>query len=159
MAALTLRDSLLPVVDTIRGIPGLLGLRLFSVSVHTRTWSGTRAGAGSSVDFDTSIRQDLGLVPVKVRQLTETDAVNSGGVYSSQDIEVGPITPPFAGSTLDNDAIGIFEPQPGTSPVEIFFRVTGPGLPAGGASFKKISQKVDKAFRYMFILRKTGEQF
>ncbi len=154
---LTLRESLLPVVDALRAIPAQLGLRLFSVQVITRTWTGTRTGLGYSNDAATPIKVDLGLFDTKVKMITARDVMASGGLYTDQDLKIGPITPPFAGSAADGSAITVFDPTPGIAPTEVFFLVTGPGYPPAGAYFKKISQDVTGNFRYTFVVRKTAE--
>lgn len=153
----TLRDSLLPAVDIIRGIPGQLGLRLYTVTVVQRTWTGIRAGLGTNTDTSTGVKVDFGIYQTKVTQLTNSDLIASAGMYNAQDLKVGPITPPYAGSTADGDAITVFDPAVGTSPIEIFFNIKGPGYPAPGAWFKKIGQDVTANFHYTFIVRKTGE--
>jgi len=153
----TLRDALLPVVDRVRGIPGLLGLRLFVPTILVRVWSGQRVGLGTNTDTSFSLKTSLGLFPIKARVLSEKQIVASNGVYQDQDVELGPITPPYTGSTLDNDAISVFDPVPGTSPTEVFFNLTGPGYPGGGAWFKKVGQRTDRNFRYMLVVRKTAE--
>ena len=155
--AQTLRDALLPAVDITRGIPGVLGLRLFTVAVFTRSWSGSRVGIGTNTDVVTGVKIDLGIFQTKVRQLTERDVVASGGVYSVQDYEVGPITPPFAGSAADNDAISVFDPLVTANPQEIFFQIQGPGLAGATNYFKKVGQRVDKSFRYTFTVTRTAE--
>lgn len=155
--ALTLRDALLPAIDAIRGIPAQLGLRLYTVAITARTWTGARPGIGTSSDVTTGIKIDLGIYQTKVTQITERDIIASGGLYNDQDLRVGPITPPFAGSTADNSAISVFDPPVGAAPVELFFLITGPNMPAGGAYFKRIGVDVSKSFRYMFTIRKTGE--
>lgn len=151
-----LRDSLLPAVDAIRGIPGLLGLRLYTVTITARQWTGARVGTGTSSDTTTGLKIDLGAYPVKFRILTNKEVVSSGGLYQDQDAEVGPITPPYTGSTQDNDAIAVFDPPPGSNPVEVFFNVIGPGYASPGAWFEKVSHRVDQSFRYTFVLRKTA---
>ncbi len=153
----TLRDSLLPAIDRIRGIPGILGLRRYSVSVIQRTWTGTRPGLGASLDTTTAVLTDLGLYQVKVESVTERDIIASGNLYSDQDLKIGPITPPYTGSAADNNAITVFDPVVGLSPTEIFFNVKGDGYPAAGAWFKKVSQSVTKNFRYTFVVRRTAE--
>jgi hypothetical protein len=153
---MALRDALLPAVDAIRGIPGLLGLRLFTVAVVSRTWTGPRPGVGTSTDLTTGLKTDLGLYPVKVTMLTPNEVIASGGLYVSQDLRVGPITPPFSGSASDGDAITVFDPPATSTGFELFFRLTGPGYPASGGWFKKVSQDVTKSFRYSFVLRKTA---
>jgi hypothetical protein len=152
-----LRDSLLPVVDVLRGIPGAFGLRLFTVSVVSRSWSGSRVGLGTNADSSTGVKVDLGVYQTKVRQITQKDVVASGGLYSTQDFEIGPITPPFVGSTADGDAITVFDPAASASPLEIFFNIRGPGFPATGGWFRKVSQNVTGSFRYMFVITRTAE--
>ncbi len=152
----TLRDAWLPAIDAWRGWPGLLGLRLFTVAVVSRTWTGARPGLGTSSDLTTGVKTDLGLFPVKVALVSANEIIAAGGLYEQQDIKVGPITPPYTGSVLDGDAITVFDPPVGATGFELFFKVTGPGYP-GGHWFKKVSQDVTHTFRYSFVLRKTGK--
>ena len=153
----TLRNTLLPALDAIRGISGALGMRLFTVSVVQRTWSGSRAGIGNSTDLTSGVKVDLGIYQTRVRQVSMREIVASGGFYQDQDMLVGPITPPFAGSALDNDAITVFDPLSMSLPTEIFFNIQGPGAPASGFWYKKISQDVTKVFDYTFTVRRTAE--
>lgn len=153
----SLRDSLLPCIDVIRGVPGALGFRLYTVAVYSRTWTGSRVGLGTNVDTSTGVKIALGLYQTKITQVSERDVIASGNLYSTEDLKVGPITPPFTGSTLDNDAITVFDPVVGASPTEVFFNVKGPGYPATGAWFKKVSQTVTTSLRYTFVVRRTAE--
>lgn len=153
----TLRDALLPAVDVMRGIPGLLGQRLFTVSVVVRSWDGSRQGIGSNTDGSTNVRVDMGQFQVKVRQVTEKDIIASGGLYTDQDLKVGPITPPYPGGKANNSDISIFDPAVGTNPTEVFFNVKGPGHPVEGSWYKKIGQDVTPVFHYEFTVRKTAE--
>jgi hypothetical protein len=155
----TPRNLLLPVVDKLRGIPGLFGLRLFTVSVVTRTWNGSRPGVDSSTSSDTTtgIKVDVGTYQTKVTQITTRDVIASGGIYTDQDVRVGPITPPYTGSAQDGDAITVFDPAPGVAPAEIFFNIKGPGYPTAGAWFKKLSQDVTRPMHYEFVLRRSAE--
>lgn len=155
----SLRDALLPVADNLRGMPAVLGMRIHVVAVRVRTWSGERAGVGQPSDTTTGLKIDLGLKNVKVRNVSQKDVIASGGLYTDQDLVVGPITPPFQGSTLDNDAIAIFDPVVNGIPqtaVEVFFRVQGPGYSTAGDWFQKWGQRTDQPYRYMIYLRKTG---
>ena len=144
-------------MDILRGIPGQLGLRLFTVTIVQRTWSGSRVGLGINTDTETGVKVDLGVYQTKVKMIKASDNIASGGLYTDQDLKVGPITPPFPSSGPDGDAITVFDPVVGASPTELFFHVVGPGYPAAGAWFKKISQDVTGNFRYTFIIRKTAE--
>jgi hypothetical protein len=154
----TLRDALLPLVDGLRGLPGLFGLRLHVASILVRTWSGPRVGEGVSTDVTSGLKIDRSLANVKVRNVRQHEVIASGGLYTDQDLVVGPITPPYTGSTLDNDAIAIFDPPVTGIPTEVLFNVQGPGYSAAGDWFVKFSQRTDQPFRYMIWLRKTGQQ-
>jgi hypothetical protein len=157
---ITPRNLLLPVVDKLRGIPGIFGLRLYAVSLVTRTWSGSRPGVDASTSSDATapMTVDLTKFNIKVRQVTSREVLASGGDYRDEDLKVGPITPPYQGSTADNDAIAIFDPPTATAATELFFNITGPGFqrPAG-AWFKKVSQNVTAPMHYEVVVRHTGE--
>ena len=155
--AQSFRDSLLPMVDVLRGIPVLFGHRLYSVSIVVRTWTGSRPGLGANTDTNTGLKIDLGIGQVKVTQVSESQVVASGGLYEAQDFNVGPITPPYTGSTLDNDAISVFDPVINANPAEVFFKITGPGMAPTGSYFRKVTQDVSKLYRYSFVVRRTAE--
>ena len=44
---MTVRDALLPALDVIRGIPGLMGLRRVAVALVTKTWPSGTTGIGA----------------------------------------------------------------------------------------------------------------
>jgi hypothetical protein len=152
----TLRDSLLPAVDIIRGIPAILGLRLHIVQIRVRTWDRARQGQGGLTDLTSSIRVDLAVANTKVRNLNQKEVIASGGLYTDQHLIVGPITPPYIGSTVDNDQISIFDPPVAQNPIEVYFNIQGPGYSPTGDWFRKIGQRTDQPFRYMLYLEKTG---
>ena len=153
--ATTLRDALLPAIDALRGIPATLGLRLYSVQVMYQTWSGSRVGMGTRTNsaFQT-LKVATGTAQVAVHQVSQRDIIASGNLYTDQDLKVGPITPPYTGSTKDDDQISIFDP-PSSPPTEVWFFVTGPGY-SSGAWFKKVGDDVSRPFSYFIYLRKTG---
>jgi hypothetical protein len=156
--ASNLRDALLPAVDVIRGIPAQLGQRLYTVSIRVQQWTGPRPGVGSVTTTDTGLKVDLGLYPVKIRQLSQREIIASAGLYEDNDIEIGPITPPYAGSTADNDAISVWLPNViATAAAEIRFRILGPGYPASGVWHRMISHDFTQRYRYMFVLRGTAD--
>ncbi len=164
MAAKTLRDAILPALDQIRSIGGILGFRRFTVTVRVRSWSGERPGVG--VVFEKNVvltNQGIGstpTVPVRVRQLSAKDIIASGGLYRDRDMKVGPMTPTYAASLglraggYDDSTLDV----PTTySPNEIFWNVTGDGMPFGGVWCDKIGEEAT-ALHYFVILRATGRQ-
>lgn len=65
---MALRDSLLPLVDTLRALPATFGLRRFAVTIRRRTWSGAQQGEGTATDHD------IPLIPApRVRDITNRD--------------------------------------------------------------------------------------
>lgn len=158
--ATNLRSGLLPVIDGVRGLPGLLGLRLYTVQVVYETWSGTdssgRSGVGigaKTLSTPVTLRVDQGGAAPHVRQVSQKDIIASGNLYQDQDLKVGPITPPYFGSAKDDDQISIFDPV-SAPPESIHFFVTGPGY-ANGAWFKKVADKVDGPLTWFIFLRKN----
>jgi hypothetical protein len=91
-----------------------------------------------------------------VRQLTQRDVIASGGLYTTQDLEIT-LTPAFSTAVLTG-GLSVLSLDPATTshPQEIFFKVTGPGYPSG-AWFKKIGQNFSEALTYKITLRKTAE--
>lgn len=154
---MTFRDDILPELDDIRGIPGELGMRLFTVTVLSRTWVGPRVGLSTSTDASTTLAVSLGSFNARVRGLTSKDVIASGGLYTSEDLRVGPFTPPFLGSEANGTEISIFDPTPDGNAREVFFKVTGPGYPDAGAWFKKVGQDTLRPFQYTLTLRKTAK--
>ncbi len=151
-----LSEQLKASLDRVRAIPGILGLRPYTVSVRVRTWTGERAGLGTKSDSDTSLTVFDGYQP-RVRQLTEKDVVASGGLYSDQDFEVM-ITPAYVGACgIGGYLTTVFDPATGSNPMEVFFNIKGPGLPTTGGWYKKFSQDVSSVLTNTFILRKTAE--
>jgi len=156
-------ERFLKALDKIRGIPGRIklrdqGLRLYTVSIKVKTWTGTRPGVDTSTatDADSTFWVDAGKHKPRVVQVTQRDIIMSGGAYQDQDLKVGPITPPYRGGTADHSAITVFDPLPNGSPVEIFFLVQGPGMAVEGSWFEKFQMTVTKPFSYQFVIRRTG---
>jgi hypothetical protein len=148
-----LREDLLPVVDMGRAIAGELGLRVYaSVTVRVRTWSGSVTGEGTKTDVDTLLL--VGGQPPKVRQVSQKDIVRSGGLYEEGDLEIGPLTPQYAGG---GTSIASLDPAVATRPTEVFYRIAGPGSASGGDWYKKVSDSMDRPFRMMVTVRNTGE--
>lgn len=153
---MTLRTGLLKAVDRIRGIPGTLDLRQYTVTIRVRTWTGSRPGvdASTSTDADSSFWVDGGTHRPRVVQVTQKDIIASGGLYQDQDLKVGPITPPYQGGGVD---ITQFDPNNQSGPAEVLFKVEGLGMAPGGSWYRKVSQDVTKPFAYTFVLRRSAE--
>lgn len=145
---MSLADSLKKTLDVVRGIPGLLGLREYSVSVLVREWS-TRPGVGTKTETITPILVN-GQNP-SVRRLSSSDILASGGLYQDMDLEVT-FTPEFYLDGYGGVSQEVFSIEPKKS--EVFFIVSGPGL--DNASFKKISQSIIDVLTYKIVIRKDG---
>ena len=159
--------TILPALDAIRSIGGLLGVRVFKVTVRRRVWTG-RPGAPLSekADFDTVLvnqAPDGSLQPVRVQRLSRSDVMSSGGRYTATDYKVGPMSPPYIAGVLK--AAGGFDdntinPAPtGTQTELIWILSTNDGgthgIPAAG-SICELKGEEATAMHYYAILRSTG---
>jgi hypothetical protein len=155
---MTLRDDLLPIADSIRGIPGELGLRGHTVTARVRTWSGGRPGVGTKIDTDTVLTVGAGAYNPKVTRVNEKDITASGGLYRQLDVKVGPFTPEYTGGGVTT---AILDPASTLVAAEILFKIEGPGYPSGGAWFEKVGTEMStsaNSTKRFIVLRQTGKQ-
>lgn len=160
MPVATFVSDLLGDLDDIRGIPGELGLRPWTVSVRKRTWSGSRIGQGTKTDTNTTLvhQYEGSTQPVRVQQMSRKEILASGGQYKDGDYKVGPMTPAYAAQVFGppggyTDAV--LDPAPTTTPTETFYIVSGAGWPAGGGYAEKIGEEIG-AMHYYVMLRPSG---
>lgn len=160
------RSVILGPLDIVRGVGGLLGLRVFTVTIVVRTWSGDRVGLGQSMDtprtaLTNKLPNGVDTTPVRVRQLSRREIIASGGLYSDRDVRVGPITPPYPaglfGSAGGFDESTVDPAQTASYvPTEVFWNVVGPGWPTGtGGWADKIGEETTALHTYA-ILRANG---
>jgi len=163
----TFQSTVLPALDALRAIGGKLGLRVFSVTVRQRVWTGSRPGVGTKSDTDILLvnqAADGTLQPVRVRQVSRREAIASGGKYTDRDLRIGPLTPPYA-AVLQMGAGGfddtVLDPADTTSATEMLWIVTSTsgtyGIPSGGIVCKKIGEEAT-SLHYYVIVRATGQQ-
>jgi len=130
----------------VRAIPGqAFGLRPYTVSVVRRSWSGSYAGEGTVTTTTTAIVESGGQPP-KVRFVN--DETRALGQLDSGSIEVGPITPDFAGG---GTSAAVLEQSSAAAGELVHYLVTGPSFP-DGAHFRLIDIRTDRALRYMVRL-------
>jgi hypothetical protein len=162
---------ILAVLDTVRSVGGMLGMRSFKVYVTRRVWTGGRPGQLGASYRDTSVQltntDPFGhRQPAMVRQVARQEAIASGGQYTNRDIKVGPITPSFAKTAFG--AAGGFDdnsldpaPSPGTVVQMIWWMTSATtatsGLPASGIVCDKLGEEAT-AMHYYAVLRATGRQ-
>jgi hypothetical protein len=157
--------QVLQALDITRSVGGILGLRVFSVKVRRRVWTGARPGLGTKTDTDVVLTNQLAdgtLFPVRVRQVSRQEAIASGGAYTNRDLRVGPMTPVFAATAFG--AAGGFDdtsidPAPTGQSVEMIWIVSTPngtfGIPDAGAVFDKLGEEAT-SLHYYAVLRQTG---
>lgn len=139
---MSLADSLKPLARSIRGIPGLLGIRPHTVSILLREWGGTYSGEGNRTDVAVPITEGSGQPP-KVRWLKD-DEIAVGGLAVGT-VEVGPIT-----SEHLNGGITLAQLQAESLAVggTRYLVITGPQHPSG-AKYRVTNFSADRAFHYM----------
>lgn len=147
------KTAVLPVLDFVRGrIPGMLGLRTWTVTVRVRTWSGARVGLGTKTDVDTVITNSGGYSP-KVTEVSSRDIIASGGALGQAQFRVGPITPEYATGGTAPDTM---DPPTTTTAREVLFKLEGTGFPTGGTWCKRIDSSTAKNFQNEITLQETG---
>lgn len=155
----TLVPSIYPALDAIRSIGDNLGLRLWTVLLTVRTWSGGQPGFGTKTDttFQLLNTDSLGNThPVRVKQVSRNDIIASGGLYSTQSLRCGPMTPNYVANGISGGVTTANLDPPTTTPgTEIFWHVTGPGIPSGGAWYGKVGEEA-KAMSYYVIIDRNA---
>ncbi|GAC1576991.1 MAG: hypothetical protein NVS3B7_10140 [Candidatus Elarobacter sp.] len=146
--------SILPALDVVRGVRGLLGLSNYTVKVVTKTWTGARPGIGTPTTTTTQLFVGLSQNP-RVLPISSNDVVASGGKYSAGDLRVGPLTPSYTGGGV---ADGTINPTAAAGVVEsISYIVEGPGTAVGGDKYNRVADEMPGTPLARFIvLRKTG---
>jgi hypothetical protein len=142
----TIADSLRGLANDIRAIPGQFGIRPYTISVTTRTRSGTYGLQGGAANSTTAITEADGQPP-KVRWLNDEEIAL--GSLPRGAVRVGPITPSHTGgggadfATItgqDNDETEI-----------LYYTLTGPDFP-NGAKYKLSQAHSDRALHYTLVL-------
>jgi hypothetical protein len=96
----TVRDRVLPAVNTARSIIEQLGFRQYQLAIIQRAWSGGRAGVGNPVDAR------LLITPApKTRIVSLQEVAASAGTLQEGDFRLEKITPIVA--VLDSDVVQV----------------------------------------------------
>lgn len=147
----TLAEELLPVVHDARAIAGELGFRPHTVALVVVTSSGTHTGDGTRTETVTAITE-AGGQPPRVRWLKDEELAL--GQLAVGSIEVGAITPSFAGGGTD---LALLTGADMTTGQVRLLRITGPNHPSG-ADYCITSISADRTLRYMIQAAPTGTQ-
>ena len=146
-------DDFLRAIDEIRGIPDELGVESYSATVRVISWTGARVGLGTRTVTDTPIRVGAGQSKAHVARVTSKDVIASGGLYTAQDMRIGPLTPGYAGGGV---AAATLDPSTSARPTEVYFVLAGPGIPAGGVLYARVGAEMDSSTQYFVVVRSTG---
>lgn len=136
---MTLVDDLKPMLNSIRAIPGELGLHPHSVTLVESAWSGTYSGDGTRTDTQTAILES-GQNP-HVKWLSDEELAMAGP--SGGTVEIGPITSDF----------GALSRLSGLQGAELddtdarYLLITGPKEP-NGTKYRILGISADRAMHY-----------
>lgn len=155
-------DAFLSDIDDIRGIPGQIGIRPTSITRRVVTFLGGKPGQGNQTFIDQQLLVGIGSQSPKVAQVTDKDAMASGGLYTNQAVRVGPMTPGYAASIFSLSAgvpASVLNPPMVASgaSAEIFFKLSGGGYQFP-VWFKRVSDEVISATKYFVVLERSGNQ-
>lgn len=150
---MALKDDLLPLIDTLRAIPGDLGFRPYQVWVRTEVSGGPRVGLGTKTVTETRLL--VGGQDPKVRAIGRKDVVAGTPEFTTGEYEIGPLTPEFAGGGV---AESVINPEKTSQPTTVLFLLKGPGLPEEGLLCQRISDAVDRPLRTVIRVRSIGRR-
>lgn len=149
----SLRDSLLPTIQKLRNLSVDFGVRQYQVWLRKITWTGTRVGLGTSTTTNTYLGRP------KFRQIRSRDVV-AGSSANEQVFEIGPFTPKHSEPSTTPDTVSVspadLSPAQTGTPTEIYYVVKGPGMPTNGALFERVTDSVERPFRYMVTIKAVG---
>ena len=139
---MSLASGLKPLADSIRAIPGILGVRPHTVSVVTGSWDGAQMGEGTLTEATLPLTHADGQPP-KVQWLNDEQRTVGGGLPEGT-VKIGPLTPDFPGGGV---ALSEFGSQLSAGQT-IHLIITGPVHPSG-ARYKVTDVSGDKATQFM----------
>lgn len=148
---MSLKDDLLPLIDTLRAIPGELGFRPYQVWVRTTTYAGPRVGIGSKNVTETRLL--VGGQDPKVREVHRKDVVAGSSELVNAEYDIGPLTPEFAGGGV---AASTINPDKTSTPTTVMFLLKGVGLPADGLLCQRVGDHVDRPLRMVIRVQSVG---
>lgn len=143
---MTFQSNLRKAVTRIRAIPNKFGVRVYSVSVRVRSWSGAERGEGTLTTTTYTIAEHGG-APPKVRFLNGEQLALAGESFGAEIIEVGPVTP-------GNTPREYMTPDPPDNAV-VEWIVTGPKFPSGSI-FTLKELRDDRGYQFKAVLQKSG---
>ena len=152
---MALVDDLRPLFDLEGTLSAEFGLRPYTVTIRTETWSGARVGAGT---LSTS---DVVLSPVPLVQ--QNSGANSRSWYGGGFIQgangelilaeyrVGPITKPYTGGGY---TISQLAPPVTGAKVRTLVMLSGDGFLSAGEPFEILHVDAQDPFAWMLYLRR-----
>lgn len=160
----TLRDGLLPVVDQLRGLPGIFGLRRFSVVLRRRVWSGQYVGDGTVTNNDLvlsplpRVRQQFTAANLSPQALQYVLA--NGNIISDRHYIIDRITPYYSSTDTGTLLTGGYlseqlrmRPAPDVRNVEPVVIMIGDDGYA--RECLQVSLEQDRAFGYTMLVHET----
>lgn len=148
---MTLAAELLPDVYEARAIAGELGFRPHTVAIVVVSTPGLHTGDGTRTEVVTPITEANGQPP-RVRWLKDEDLAL--GQLPLGTVEVGPITPAFAGGGTETDLLTGADLSVGEVRL---LRITGPNHP-NGADYTIRSVTADRPLRRVITAVPVGSQ-
>lgn len=158
---MSLRDSLLPVVSTLRALPQNFGLRRFAVTIRRRVWTGSKISEGTATDSDIILTPPPRVrdsFPIKSLSPLEMEyvAANSN-VVTGQMYKIDKITPRF--TNADGSTGGYLAEQLRLWPIRDPRHMENLVVLVGDDGYLRECQQMvfeqDRAFGYSMLVKET----
>ena len=151
---MTFQASLRAIANSVRSIPGTMGVRPYRAFVVSRAWSGDEPGDGDPSTAETTTSEEITEAngqPPRIRSLNSEEIAVGG--YDMGTWEIGPVTPDFpGGGTLITDV-----QRSGTGKSTLLhIRLVGPEFP-NGANFRLKDVTSDRGYHYKFLVERSAD--
>ncbi len=168
VCGLNIIDPIRFAIDVTQATEAMMGLHKFAVEIITITNAGgTRPGVGGTrvrTDYRVSIgpvdffASDDGYLNPSFQQVSGRDIVLSGNLLTNKDFKLGPIVYPYDTSFYTGGIdIKLTNPDMQSNNLQLYFKVTGEGVPSSGWYFKRIWGQEDSNLSYYVYIRNTAE--
>lgn len=158
-------------IDVTQATEAVMGLHKFAVEVITITnTGGIRPGVGGTrvrtdyrlsigpIDFFAPPANSDGYLNPSFQQVSGRDVILSGNLLTNKDFKLGPLVYPYDTGFYEGGIdILLTNPPMQNNNLQLYFKVTGVGVPESGWYFKRVWGQEDSNLSYTIYLRNTAE--
>ena len=151
---MTLRDDLLPVCDSIRGLYSAFGIARYTLAIRRVAWSGGRKGLGTPTTTNIAIVDATGGSPMIV-PVSTAEIAASGGTYGQGDLKVTGITPAYTVPTAGGYTPAQLSLVPTNDSEDVFYVAVGD---EGELHCTLVDSRFNDPIEYTLVIRRRRDK-